>query len=467
MHRFSIAHISDLHLSGTGGDAEKVYDVLAPSILRVVPQDLPRILVITGDTVNSPSQRALKNALAFRARAEDDFGSVFLVRGNHDAKRWFGSFFATDAFQNHVRVDDDKVCDFGLHIFGFDSNSALFARGKANQEQFDRLLRARLEAEAQFKAGDQKVLRIAAIHHHPLPLAAGEGYKIGDVLSDEAYMYLESPGRLLKACMHHDIRMILHGHRHVEGIARYSIPRGEFDGEFRGSDERSWQTVYVLSCPSSSGRNCPAAGFNVLEFEQGSDMARVTIGRYRRPGNVGDFVLVDQNRFGQKIKISLFGAFMYDVSFDVYEALRQLPTKEIPEPQLYPLIVQLFRRRAFLARHEADWGHFYHAVVRTRTIWQNQIRPRLGKNRTQESNEIERTLAAMDDFLSRRVFKIDGRKQDELKDLDKEEFLKRLSTIDGKLDITTEIIDWRRDRLETLQRSLEQMRVGVGLLGTS
>jgi Icc protein len=63
-----------------------------------------------------------------------------------------------------------------------------------------------------------------------------------------------------------DASLILHGHRHVEGLTRYSIPShlasdGEAVGDF-------WRDIYVLSCPSSTGHGGDDAGFNVIHFIQ-------------------------------------------------------------------------------------------------------------------------------------------------------------------------------------------------------
>jgi hypothetical protein len=66
---------------------------------------------------------------------------------------------------------------------------------------------------------DSASLRILALHHYPLALPEGEGKKVYGV-PDEPFMYMVSSATFLDAAMSIDVSVILHGHRHVTGLAR-------------------------------------------------------------------------------------------------------------------------------------------------------------------------------------------------------------------------------------------------------
>ena len=90
MRSFVIAHISDLHLSGNHTETSAC-DVLLAALagrmdeFRYVPV---RILLITGDLVESPGRASFAAAQAFlqKARNMKEFTDVRLVAGNHDVR---------------------------------------------------------------------------------------------------------------------------------------------------------------------------------------------------------------------------------------------------------------------------------------------------------------------------------------------------------------------------------------------
>ncbi len=69
----------------------------------------------------------------------------------------------------------------------------------------------------------ENLVRVLALHHHPLPQATGEGKRFLGV-PDEPLMYLAAPATFLEAATSLNVNLVLHGHRHVEGLTRYSIP---------------------------------------------------------------------------------------------------------------------------------------------------------------------------------------------------------------------------------------------------
>ena len=62
----------------------------------------------------------------------------------------------------------------------------------------------------------ENLVRVLALHHHPLPQATGEGKRFLGV-PDEPLMYLAAPATFLEAATSLNVNLVLHGHRHVEG----------------------------------------------------------------------------------------------------------------------------------------------------------------------------------------------------------------------------------------------------------
>lgn len=87
---FVIAHISDLHLDGSGRLLATIEALRAALGERMADfADIPdRVLLITGDLVHDPTPRALDEALAVIAsfRQTGLFTDIQAIAGNHDVK---------------------------------------------------------------------------------------------------------------------------------------------------------------------------------------------------------------------------------------------------------------------------------------------------------------------------------------------------------------------------------------------
>ena len=180
-------------------------------------------------------------------------------------------------------------------------------RGNIDEEAYNALVAdsARLSIELAGSLGSagradycepaENLVRVLAMHHHPLPQATGEGKRFLGV-PDEPLMYLAAPATFLEAATSLNVNLVLHGHRHVEGLARYSIPDPRAT---RSGGEDFWRTIYVLSCPSSTGQAGDDAGFNIIHFGPvsgaGRPEYRFAIARYSRPRNDSGFRPLDSN----------------------------------------------------------------------------------------------------------------------------------------------------------------------------
>ncbi len=108
-------------------------------------------------------------------------------------------------------------------------------------------------------------LRLAVLHHHPLPLP----YSIvaESLTSYEPFLVLRNAGTLLRELWKHDFDLVLHGHKHFHSFARvgYSAPR-----------EEGTRSLSVLAAGSASVRH-NAAGRNSLNVIEVHANGRVVI----------------------------------------------------------------------------------------------------------------------------------------------------------------------------------------------
>jgi hypothetical protein len=428
------------------------------------------ILVITGDITDAPTKAALDNASALFGRAREHFDHLFYVPGNHDIKRVFGNLWRTDAFEqtfgHHAPL---YIQEIGLRVFGFDSNANRFARGGVPEEEFDVLMRSRSNQNLSDATLHQE-FRIAALHHHPLPFPNGEGTRIAGVLEDEPYMYLKHPASFLGACMSWNIRLVLHGHKHIHGLARYSVPTNR---ELMATDVPSsrWDSVYILSCPSTTGINCEA-GFNVIDFDLGAEAPSFSVSRYARSNNnTGNYRLIDANEPSGRIVVHLADAES-DPAITARRRLSSFELKPASEGVLYPIIEGLFRRGAFRHPHptQTSWGRFYHAVVLTRIIWDSVVTPRLSHDRRMAAVRVTGVLNEYERFLAQDVFGLSDASAAEVKGVisseNKERFLQFVPRLAASraAQLSQDWNERRAEILKQLQIRLVEMGFSIQLL---
>ncbi|QPF92677.1 metallophosphoesterase family protein [Bradyrhizobium commune] len=384
---FVIAQISDLHLDGSGrllATVEALVDSLRERMADFA--DVPdRILLITGDLVNDPTPRALDEALAVIAslRQTGLFTDIQAVAGNHDVKRPSQRAGRHDAYDYlHLPRTSKSVYyrQAGLDLVLLDSNSAsltTLASGGVDERAYQALVThsARLSVELAGSTGSagrtdyaepaENLVRVLALHHHPLPQATGEGKRFLGV-PDEPLMYLAAPATFLEAATSLNVNLILHGHRHVEGLTRYSIPDPRTT---RSGVEDFWRTIYVLSCPSSTGQGGDDAGFNIIHFSPRPQAGgyRFAITRYSRPRDEGTFRPLDSNLPGGLITLPAGRDFSRDPA--IQSAIDIASCASLKRDQVPALVRQLLSRRAFYDDGGQSWADSLYTYLVTAHAW--------------------------------------------------------------------------------------------------
>jgi Icc protein len=399
---FTLLHLSDLHFKG---DREPDCAVLEAAVGAVVrDQGLPgvKILVVTGDLVDKATSSALAAAKAFVGRLSNLFAHTLVIPGNHDAKEFFGNFgYSLEDYKEAFGSDTNLLIrEAGLHLIGVDSTPAEFARGRVIAEEYDSLIRHVYASETVYGGEKAGIIRIIAIHHHPLPLAEGEENRtLG--LVEENYMYLQAPAKFLEACVTCHVNLIIHGHRHVLGLAKYSLPTEQTIPYYT---DDAWRDLYVLSSPSSTGKGCDA-GFNVITSEGSGTFLDVI--RYRRKRNTGTFEPNDGNFPNSRIRLHLGRQLERDVAVDVAAALTQLGAQPL-EKDLLPLATRLFKRRAFYMSRERDWRFLFYAVVKTRMVWEQDVQPKMQERRQSASDQVRQVLNRLESYIEEKVLDVSG-----------------------------------------------------------
>lgn len=387
---FVIAHISDLHLDGSGRLLAAI-ETLSAAIREAMADvaDVPdRILLVTGDLVDDPTPRALDEALAVIAsfRQTGLFTDIQAVAGNHDVKRPSQRTGRHDVY-DYLHLPRTSKCVYyrqaGLDLVLLDSNSASItklASGNVDENTYHALVAdsARLSVElagsigsvgrADYAEPAENLVRVLALHHHPLPQATGEGKRFLG-LPDEPLMYLAAPATFLEAATSLNVNLLLHGHRHVEGLTRYSIP----DPRATSSDggETFWRTIYVLSCPSSTGQAGDDAGFNIVHFGPSSDAGqtayRFAVARYSRPRNDGAFRRLDSNLPDGVIRLPAGRDFSRDPA--IRSMIEIGACRTLTRDQVAALVRRLLMRGAFYADGEASWASALYVYLVTSHAW--------------------------------------------------------------------------------------------------
>lgn len=385
---FVIAQISDLHLDGSGRLLPAIETLTAALRERMAEfTDVPdRILLITGDLVNDPTTRALDEALAVMAslRQTGLFTDIQAVAGNHDVKRPSQRRGWHDAYDYlHLPRTSKSVYyrQAGLDLILLDSNSAsqTLANGEIDKQAYNAMVAqsARLSVElagsvgsagrADYSEPTDNLVRVLALHHHPLPQATGEGKRFLGV-PDEPLMYLATPAIFLEAATSLNVNLVLHGHRHVEGLTRYSIPNPRAT---RGRGEDFWRTIHLLSCPSSTGQGGDDAGFNIVHFGAASHAERAeyrfAIARYSRPRNDGGFRPLDSNLPDGRIEVAAGRILSRDPA--VQSAIEIASCETLKRDQALALARRLLSRRAFHDDSGHNWADVLYIYLVTSHAW--------------------------------------------------------------------------------------------------
>lgn len=447
---FVIVQISDLHFDGNGkrvGSAEVLGATLAQKMqeFRSIPD---RILIITGDLIQSADKSADRQYAEFdnfldEVRRSNAFSDVLIIAGNHDVKK-SGIAIWNDDFYKRYNVSKTAESKYfrraGLDLVLVDSNKSVLATGNVSSNAYNEMISNTVKLSQAITSGfqaeknqhiepEQSIVRVLALHHHPLPLADGEGIKVLG-LPDEPMMYLASPATFLDAALSINVDLILHGHRHVQGFTRYSVQnRSATTSEIA---EEFWRTIYVLSCPSSTGADCDA-GFNIINFTDVQRFGRASyefqITRYTRYKNAGNFEPLDRISRGI-IHIPLGDSYHRDIALQIEIEISS--SGELTREDLTEHARRLLTRRAFYNQSELAWPFAFYAYLVTYNVWTNVLLPAVRSTPIKRDHDVVADISGLIWSLvehAATILGIDGFALDSLRNIslsNQRDFMKRI-----------------------------------------
>jgi 3',5'-cyclic-AMP phosphodiesterase len=205
--RFTVAHLSDVHLLAHG---TKQYGVVVPEdglvlalerLSRLDP--VPQALVFTGDLADKAQPEAYARLRALVEPAAATMGAqVVWVIGNHDER----APYARGLFDSDDDGPQDRVYDLdGLRIVALDTSVPEYHHGDLTDDQLD-WLRDVLSTRAEHGT-------ILAMHHPPIPMPTVEPAAIIELLDQD---------RLAAVIEGSDVRQILGGHYHYTSYSTFA-----------------------------------------------------------------------------------------------------------------------------------------------------------------------------------------------------------------------------------------------------
>ena len=205
--RFTIAHLSDVHLLAHG---VRQYGVVEPEDgLRLAIDRLRRLqrtpdaLVFTGDLADKAEPEAYARLRELVEPVAAEIGAqVVWVMGNHDER----APFARGLFDTDDDGPQDRVHDVGgLRIVALDTSVAEYHHGELDAGQLA-WLREVLSTPAEHGT-------VLAMHHPPIPVP---------MLEIAAVIELHDQGALAEALEGSDVRCILGGHFHYSSYSTFA-----------------------------------------------------------------------------------------------------------------------------------------------------------------------------------------------------------------------------------------------------
>ena len=205
--RFTVAHLSDVHLLAQG---ERQYGAVLPECGLVLAlerlarlEPVPQALVFTGDLADKGQPEAYARLRALVEPAAAAMGALVVwVMGNHDDR----ASYARGLFQTDDDGPQDRVHDLGgLRIVALDTSLPDYHHGALSDDQLD-WLRDLLSTRAEHGT-------ILAMHHPPIPVPT---------LEPAAIIELVDQDRLAAVVEGSDVRQILGGHFHYTSHATFA-----------------------------------------------------------------------------------------------------------------------------------------------------------------------------------------------------------------------------------------------------
>jgi 3',5'-cyclic AMP phosphodiesterase CpdA len=212
--RFSIAHLSDVHLLSPG---RKQYDAIVPEVgLMHVLERLSRLrtapdaLVFTGDLADKAEPAAYARLRELVEPFAAEIGAQLVwVMGNHDERAPYAKgLFDRDL--GDIAAEDvpaqDAVYDVrGLRIISLDTSTPRYHHGEVSDDQLAWL--------AELLATPAEHGTVLAMHHPPIPVP---------MVPQAAVIELHEMDRLAAVVEGTDVRIVLGGHYHYSTYSTFA-----------------------------------------------------------------------------------------------------------------------------------------------------------------------------------------------------------------------------------------------------
>lgn len=232
-------------------------------------------VVVTGDLMDSPSDKNLVTFESFRRRlAECSGNSVVCIPGNHDHRRKGFLSRSTEAL-SQLEWTRIAVCEDAQALFVcFDtSRDAKLAKGKITDDQFLEVATS-LNEEA---AKHPDYLRLVLVHHHPFSTQEDEIDTIPYLgIREEPFLRMEGGEHLVRWCVAQGIPLILHGHKHRPRISGHEV---EHNGQLK------W--VRAIGSGATLGIEDKPLSYNWITWNP--DKREWTVTFYADPGDGSGF----------------------------------------------------------------------------------------------------------------------------------------------------------------------------------
>lgn len=253
-------HLSDLHLGAKNIEVtERRLKSLIKTQLSTLESDDKVDFIVTGDAVDSPSKVNNNEYIDFSEFLESKSGKEpIFVLGNHDVNKVGLAFnrnnqTLANAVGRYPKIEVNNEIKVIFLLFNSNTNGHL-AEGEIGQEQM-----AEMGNILDNVPDVWKYKLVAILHHHVVHIDKPDFY-------DERWYkkilpkdFLENSLRLIDADLflewlkQRNVKLVLHGHKHIPFISKY-------DG------------MHIISCGSSTGqvthkdRRKTYLSYNVLKF---------------------------------------------------------------------------------------------------------------------------------------------------------------------------------------------------------
>ncbi|MFA6979317.1 MAG: metallophosphoesterase [Ignavibacteriaceae bacterium] len=222
-------HLSDLHFGNKIAERRKIRVVrILENHLSQLEEDSKAIPIITGDLMNTPNRVNKQAYFEFiEMIVSKGFEKPIHILGNHDVDTsGFVKFMTGQKSVIQALSSDNKIeiiAELNLGIIKFNSNTGgEFAQGKIGEDQF-----IEIGNEYEHIENRKELTFIAILHHHPMKVENPYWYSrpwykalLGDERHEET-MKLIDADIFLQWIEQRNIKIILHGHKHIPRINKH------------------------------------------------------------------------------------------------------------------------------------------------------------------------------------------------------------------------------------------------------